>query len=129
MDSRKVLIFAFVLSGIAALVYELAWIRPLQFVFGSTIYTLSLILAAFMGGLALGSFVISKYVDKIENLPLTYALLESGIGIYGVLSLTLFVILPDLYRVVYAMNINFYIFEFLKFSVVFLVLLIPTTLM
>jgi len=130
MDLRKLIIAAFVLSGMAALIYELVWIRPIQFVLGSTIYTASIIFAAFMAGLALGSFIISKYVDKIKNLPQTYALLELGIGLYGVLLLLIFNQLPDLYRVIYTLHqTNFYIFEFIQFFLIFLVLLIPTTLM
>ena len=67
MDLRKIILMAFVLSGMTALIYEITWIRPLQFVFGSTIYTASIIFAAFMGGLALGSLIIARYVDKIKN--------------------------------------------------------------
>ena len=79
MNLRKLLLIAFIFSGMAALIYELTWIRPLQFLLGSTIYTISIIFAVFMGGLALGSWIISKYVDKIQNLPKTYALMQLGI--------------------------------------------------
>src|SRR3989344_1136989 len=39
MNLRKLLLIAFVFSGMAALIYELTWIRPLQFLLGSTVYT------------------------------------------------------------------------------------------
>jgi spermidine synthase len=129
LNLRKLILMAFVFSGMAALIYEVVWTRPLQFVLGSTIYTVSIIFSAFMGGLALGSFIASKYVDRIKNLPATYAFLELGIGLYGALLLVLFNILPDAYRAIYYLHESFYIFEFGQLIVSFLLLLIPTALM
>lgn len=129
MDLRKLILISFVFSGAAALVYEVAWTRPLQFVLGSTIYTISIIFAAFMAGLALGSWLMSKYVEKIRNLPKAYALMEIGIGLYGLLLLSLFYILPKGYRLLYEMHGSFYMFELGQFILTFIVLLIPTTLM
>jgi spermidine synthase len=128
-DLKKIILIAFVLSGMAALIYEVVWTRPLQFVLGSTIYTVSIIFAAFMAGLALGSWLISKYVDRIKNLPSAYALLELGIGLYGILLLIIFNLLPDAYRAIYHLRESFYLFEFIQFLLSFGVILIPTTLM
>jgi spermidine synthase len=129
MNIRKILLIAFVFSGMAALIYQLAWIRPLQFLLGSTIYTMSIIFGVFMLGLALGSLIISKYTDKIRNLPVAYALMELGIGFYGVILLSIFNLLPKIYNSLYGLHTNFYLFEVVQFGLVFLVLLIPTTLM
>ncbi len=129
MNLKKIILIAFVLSGMAALIYEVAWTRPLQFVLGSTVYTISIIFAAFMAGLALGSWLISKYVDKIKNLPSAYALMELGIGLYGILLLSLFNLLPSTYRAIYPLHENFYFFEFVQFLLSFAVILIPTALM
>src|SRR3989338_3551209 len=129
MNLRKLLLIAFVMSGMAALIYELTWIRPLQFLLGSTIYTISIIFAAFMAGLALGSWLISKYVDKIRSLPKAYAIMELGIGLYGMLLLSLFNLLPGIYNAIYGLHKNFYAFEFVQFVLAFAVLLVPTTLM
>ena len=128
-DFRKLLLTAFIFSGMAALIYEITWIRPLQFLLGSTIYTISIIFATFMLGLALGSLIISKHIDKTKNLPKTYALLEIGIGLYGILLLSIFNLLPKVYNSLYFLHTNFYLFEAVQFLLVFLVLLIPTTLM
>ena len=120
---------AFVFSGIAALIYEITWIRPLQFLLGSTIYTISIIFAVFMFGVGLGALIISKYIENIKNLPATYAIFELCIGLYGVLLLSIFNILPEIYNLIYSIHINFYVFEIVQFLLVFIVLLIPTTLM
>lgn len=129
LNLRTTILIAFVLSGMAALIYQIVWIRPLQFVLGSTVYTVSIIFGAFMLGLALGSYIIGKKINKIKNLPLTYAFLEMGIGLYGVLLLSIFNILPGVYNAVYSLHNFFYFFEFVQFLIVFLVLLVPTTLM
>ena len=67
VDIRKILLIAFAFSGAAALIYEITWIRPLQFLLGSTVYTISIIFGAFMFGLALGSWIISRKIDEITE--------------------------------------------------------------
>ena len=61
---RALLFAVFVFSGAAGLVYEIAWVRRLSLVFGSTTLAISTVLAAFMGGLALGSYFIGRYADR-----------------------------------------------------------------
>src|SRR3990172_2331179 len=119
---RKLLLIAFVFSGMAALVYQITWIRPLQFLLGSTTYTISIIFSAFMLGLALGSWIITKKIETIKDLPKTYALFEIGIGLYGVLLLSIFNILPYIYDSLYFLHTNFYLFEAVQFLIVFLLL-------
>jgi len=48
------------LSGAAALVYESLWMRSFGLVFGSTTGAVALVLAVFMGGLALGSAAAAR---------------------------------------------------------------------
>jgi len=45
----------------------------LQLIFGSTTYTVSIIFSTFMLGLAVGSMMMGKFVDRIKDLPRTYA--------------------------------------------------------
>ena len=47
----------FVLSGIAALVYQTAWTRQFAIVFGTSELAVATVLAAYMGGLALGAML------------------------------------------------------------------------
>ena len=53
----------FFLSGAAALMYEVVWVRSLSLIFGGTHLAVTTVLSVFMGGLALGSFFIGKRVD------------------------------------------------------------------
>ena len=55
---RGVLLFCFFLSGATGLVYEVVWARRLTLTFGATVLAVSTVLAAFLGGLALGALVV-----------------------------------------------------------------------
>lgn len=130
MKLRRIVLMAFVFSGMAALMYEVVWTRPLSLIFGSTIYAVSTILAVFMGGLAIGSYIMSRYADDIKNPPVIYSFIEMGIGIYGVILILIFNNLPSIYLSLYnAFHTQFYLFSFFQFLLIFFVLLIPTALM
>ena len=75
---KKRIYFIFALSGACALVYEILWTKYLSLTFGNTIFAVSLVAATFMGGLALGSFLLGRYVDLSANLLKIYGLLEIG---------------------------------------------------
>jgi len=70
----------FVLSGIAALVYQTAWTRQFAIVFGTSELAVATVLAAYMGGLALGAVLAEKFLPRVTRPVLTYALLELGIA-------------------------------------------------
>jgi hypothetical protein len=68
----------FFLSGISGLIYETIWLRMLIRVLGNTVYATSIILAAFMAGLALGSLALGKFAGRAKNHLKLYAMLEIG---------------------------------------------------
>ncbi len=70
----------FLLSGVAGLVYEVLWGRYLGLFIGGTAQAHTLVLATYMGGLALGNALFGRIVDRFANRLLLYALLEVGIG-------------------------------------------------
>src|SRR6185436_3562680 len=53
--SHLVLYALFLLSGVAALVYEVLWMRSFSLIFGSTTRAAAAVLGAFFAGLAVGS--------------------------------------------------------------------------
>ena len=71
-------------SGCSALIYEVAWYQILQLALGSTAVSMGFLLAAFMGGLCIGSLALPKM--KLSGVhPLrVYSMLEFGIAILGV---------------------------------------------
>src|SRR5262245_9242507 len=79
------LLFLFAVSGASGLVYEIVWMRRLALVFGSTTLAVSTVLAAFMGGLALGSDRFGRVADRRPGRRLAlYARLETAIGILAI---------------------------------------------
>lgn len=74
-----------VLSGFSALLYQTAWMRQFSLVFGTSELAVAAVLSAYMGGLALGSAIAAKYVERIRRPVLFYGLLEAGIAISALL--------------------------------------------
>ena len=82
-----VLLLLFVGSGCAALIYEVVWFQLLELVIGSSAVSMGVLLGTFMGGMCLGSLLLPR-VMKPDWHPLrTYAFLELGIGVIGILLL------------------------------------------
>jgi spermidine synthase len=93
----------FLFSGSSGLIYEVVWLRMLSRTLGSTVYATSTILAVFMGGLALGSFIFGRVADRVRRPLLFYACLEAAIGASALLSLGLNSWPIPLYRAIYTL--------------------------
>ena len=74
-------VVCFVLSGFAALLYQTAWLRQFSLVFGTSELAVATVLAAYMGGLALGASIAGRYAGKVQRPILVYGLLEAGIAL------------------------------------------------
>lgn len=70
-------------SGATALVYEVVWSKYLALMFGSTIQAQSVVLAVFMGGLALGNRIFGGRADLLRRPVAMYGWIEIAIGIYA----------------------------------------------
>ena len=120
----------FVLSGATGLIYEVLWARMLGLVFGATTLAVSTVLAAFMGGLALGSALAGKLAQRIQKPLSTYGMMEIGIAIYALLVPLLFRLIDHLYVVIWQqLHPGYFTFSLWRFLLSGLVLLVPTTLM
>ena len=75
----------FALSGLAALMYQTAWMRLFSISFGTSELSIAAVLAAYMGGLALGSVAAGRYADTLKRPVRVYAFLEGGIAITALL--------------------------------------------
>lgn len=73
----------FFLSGVSALIYQVAWVRQATLVFGVSIYAYSAVLAAFMGGTALGSYWLGRRADVVRSPLRMFAWLQIGIALWG----------------------------------------------
>ena len=127
---KTVIYVLFFVSGLTGLVYEVTWTRMLTTVFGSTTYAITSVLSAFMGGLAIGSFVIGRYIERKKNPILVCAFLEIGIGITALLTPVIFKILDNIYPFIYEYTFSHIWLLFLTKAVLsILVIFVPTFLM
>ena len=72
------------LSGVAALIYQVIWIKQLSLVVGIEVYAITMAVAAFFGGLALGGLVLGRLADRTVRPYRLYAVVEAGIAVAGV---------------------------------------------
>ncbi|HYS11534.1 MAG TPA: fused MFS/spermidine synthase [Myxococcales bacterium] len=71
----------FVASGAAGLVYEVIWSRLFKEMFGVTAHAVATVLASYLLGLALGSWLLGPVADRRSDPLRLYALLEIGVGV------------------------------------------------
>ncbi len=118
-------------SGFVSLVYEVVWTRVLLSVFGATVYASGTVLTAFMLGLALGSWLASRWTDRAGLTPLRqYAVLELCIGLYAlvfplVLAGVNGAFLPAFSR----WGSSFFTLSVVRFALALVALVLPATLM
>lgn len=125
MQRRLALVTCLVFSGLAALVYQVVWVRMLGFAFGTTTEAIGTVLAVFFGGMALGNALAARGLGRVERPLRLYALLELGIGAFALLSLPLLQRLDGLYAWVGADHEPLGM-TFIRFGAAALVLLPPT---
>src|SRR5260221_6372291 len=76
------LLFAlFALSGFTGLIYESVWSHYLRLFLGAAAFAQSFVLAAFMGGMALGAWLASRWSARLKNLLAAYGWIEAAIGV------------------------------------------------
>jgi spermidine synthase len=127
---RSILYVIFFLSGATGLVYEVIWVRLTGLLFGNTSQAIATVLAAFMAGLALGSWKLGRRADRSDNPLWMYGLLEIGIGLSAALVPQIFRALNNVYWAV-APSVSSIPggAGFVRFTASFIVLLAPTFLM
>ena len=90
LGARSALFLSFTVSGFVGLIYESIWSHYLKLFLGHASYAQTLVLVIFMGGMAIGSLLVSRYCSRWRNLLLVYAIAECTIGVFGLLFHQLF---------------------------------------
>ena len=122
--------FLFFFSGAAGLAYQVLWIRQLSFVFGVTAYAAGTVLAAFMAGLALGSWLAGPVLARIKRPLSAFGAVELLIGASALATPAALDLASMLYRALYdAAPESFLVQTLARFACAFIVLLVPTGLM
>lgn len=93
---RRLLLGIFVVSGFTGLIYESIWSQYLKLFLGHAAYAQTIVLMIFMGGMAIGSWLVSRYGVRLRRLLWGYLVVEALIGVLGILFHRLFVAATDL---------------------------------
>lgn len=127
---RPLILICFFLSGASGLIFELLWTRMLTLVFGSTTLAVSTVLATFMGGLGLGSYLAGRFADRLRRPVLFYAGAECIIGLYALLVPWAISHYEPLNHWLWAtFGDSYSLLSIFRFAASALLLLLPTTLM
>jgi len=92
------LLIVFTVEGFTTLSFEVIWTRVfVEFSYDKTVYLYSVIIAAFICGLSLGGFIISRFINRLTDLVAFMGYLEIVIGLISVIQLYLAVlVMPGL---------------------------------
>src|SRR5437899_49938 len=93
--TRGALYVLFTASGFAGLIYESIWTQYLKLFLGHAAYAQSLVLAVFMGGMALGAAGCARASARLANPLMLYAMVEGLVGLAALVFHPLFVALTD----------------------------------
>lgn len=130
VSSHKLLVFTFGIFGFSALIFQVVYAKNLVLLFGLTAPAIATVLAVYFSGLAMGSFIFGKLVDKFQNRAgkfyISFFLLT---GIYGFITPLLFQLLSTLIKGVNTFYpLSFSGFNFFAFIFAFIFLIFPAVL-
>ena len=121
---------AFTVSGFTSLVLEVVWSKALTLLLGSTLHAVSTVVAAYLGGLALGAWLAGRATRRVRRPLRLYGYLEMGVGAYALVSLFLIRALDPVAGALYAgLGATSPAYAVARVGLAILVLIVPTVLM
>src|SRR5215203_1431227 len=127
---RLFVVLAFFVSGASSLMLEVVWSKGLGHVLGNTLEAITTVVAAYMGGLAIGAAWAGRSGFGQARPVRAYGLLEIGIGTFGLISPWLIRMLDGPLGAAYvAFGGASPLYFVVRFLATFVLLLVPTTLM
>ncbi len=128
---KPVYLLVIFMAGLTGLVYQILWIREFTLLFGVHIYSLSTVVATFMGGLAFGSYLFGKIADRYPTkCGLIFFLIQALLGVFAMVFGVLLGWLSDLF--VFSsrtFDLSIHAVNFIRPLFAAILLLFPTTLM
>jgi len=129
-SSLRILPILFFFSGASSLIFETIFTRLLTYAFGNTAHAVSTVLAAFLGGLALGAYFLGGWIDRRGATLWTYGTLELLVGIYCFFTPQLFALVTRTYvGLDHLLHLGPWSLTAARFSLSGAVILVPTMLM
>lgn len=89
--STRLILLVAGFTGFASFIYEIAWIRMLNLVFGTTVHSFEIMLSSFILGLALGGLWIRKRIDNIQNIAKYLGVIQIFMAIMAILTMPLYI--------------------------------------
>lgn len=130
MKNHFWLYLAFFLSGATSLVLEITWSKELSYILGNSLYSSATVVAAFMCGLSLGSWLLPKISWALQKPLRTYGLLQIAIGLLGLISIPIFRSTTPLFAWLYGMSTeNPFLFLAIRFVITFAMMVLPVLFM
>jgi len=127
----RVALWVFAIEGVTSLVYQMAWMRMLILFVETNIYAVTAIVATFLGGLSLGAFVVRRWIDRTRDPYRLLGVIELGIALSAVVTIPampwLFRLCTGLAQAVWGWGWGGWTLA--RFTVAFLVILVPTSFM
>jgi len=116
---------AFALTGFLGLVYEVAWSRALILVFGTSVYAFATMLTTYLVGLALGSMIMGRWVDRIGNLLRAFVAVQVVVGVAVFASTVAIGALPAYFVNHFRVDTPWRSVMLLEFAVCFVIMFVP----
>ncbi|MFA6958082.1 MAG: fused MFS/spermidine synthase [Thermoanaerobaculia bacterium] len=122
---RGVLVLlTFFCTGLAALLFETGWNRFFYVLNGTSVYSLSTVLAGFLGGLGVGSFWMRRHIGRVRDPLATAAVLFAVVALGGVLVLRSATLFTRAYFVAFALTSSYTVFLILVCAVIFAIVFV-----
>jgi len=126
-------VLCFFFSGQSGMIYQILWTRLIVKIIGGAPFAVSIVIAVFMGGLGLGSYLASRVTDRIKDPPrlvYIYGILEIAIAAYCLALPILLSVFQSIYAVLYnQLSDHFALYSGLTFIGCSLLLIVPATCM
>jgi spermidine synthase len=129
--TRHLFLLIYAVSGAAALIDEVAWTRLLTMQMGHTVAGVSTVLAAFMGGLALGAIAAGRYTTRLDRRRAIqlYVALEGFVALFALVLPGCLAAARPLLAWTYADGDGGWLFGSSRLAIALLLLLPPATAM
>jgi len=118
------------LSGFTSMIYELVWFRIFAVVLESSTYSFSLMLAAFITGITIGSLIVGRIMKHTNRVFFWFGISELGIVVAVILTYPFYERLPYYFWTIrYMLNPipeTFVYYNIAKFLLCFSIMLVPT---
>lgn len=118
------------LSGFTSMVYELVWVRMFAVILESSTYSFSLMLAAFIAGITVGSLIAGRVMASSRRYLLIFGLCELAITVSVIAGIPFYERLPySFWKLRYLLKPvaeTFFYYNLMKFFICFSIMFVPT---